>query len=85
MKKLVLALSLVVAVTFSVAFAATTEDAVNKHCPVAGKELKKDSPTVEATYKDKKYHVGFCCNNCKGKWEAEKDPFAKWKVEGVNK
>jgi hypothetical protein len=32
---------------------------------------------------DKEYTVGFCCNNCKGKWDAEKDPLKKWPVKEI--
>ena len=83
MKKLVLALALVVAVTFSVAVAKTSADPVNKKCPVANKELKAGAPTSDVKKGDKEYTVGFCCKNCKGKWDAEKDPLAKWPVAEI--
>ena len=84
MKKLVLALALVVAVTFSaVAVAKTSADPVNKKCPVAKKDIKADAPTSEVKKGDKEYTVGFCCKNCKGKWDAEKDPLAKWPVAEI--
>jgi len=85
MKKLALALALVVAVTFSaVAVAKTTSaDPVNKKCPVAKKDLKADAPTSEVKKGDKEYTVGFCCKNCKGKWDAEKDPLAKYPVPEI--
>ena len=83
MKKLALALALVVAVTFSVAMANTSADPVNKKCPVANKELKAGAPTSDVKKGDKEYTVGFCCKNCKGKWDAEKDPLAKWPVAEI--
>ncbi len=84
MKKFVIALSLVVAVTFSVAYATSTKgDVVNKKCPIAKKDIKADAPTSDVKVKDKEYTVGFCCKNCKGKWDAEKDPVAKWPVDGI--
>jgi hypothetical protein len=83
MKKLVLALALVVAVTFSVAVAKTSADPVNKKCPVANKELKAGAPTSDVKKGDKEYTVGFCCKNCKGKWDAEKDPLAKYPVSEI--
>jgi len=84
MKKLVLALALVVAVTFSaVAVAKTSADPVNKKCPVAKKDIKADAPTSEVKKGDKEYTVGFCCKNCKGKWDAEKDPLAKYPVPEI--
>ena len=83
MKKLALAMALVVAFTFSVAGATSTADPVNKKCPIAKKDLKPDAPTSDIKVKDKEYTVGFCCKNCKGKWDAEKDPLAKWPVAEI--
>jgi len=83
MKKLAMALALVVAVTFSVAVAATTADPVNKKCPIANKELKAGAPTSEVKKGDKTYTVGFCCKNCQGKWDAEKEPLVKWPVPEI--
>jgi hypothetical protein len=83
MKKLAMALALVVAVTFSVAMANTSADPVNKKCPVANKELKAGAPTSDVKKGDKEYTVGFCCKNCKGKWDAEKDPLAKYPVSEI--
>ena len=85
MKKLVLAMSLLVvaAMTFSVAFAAVSADPVNKQCPIAKKDLKAGAPTSDVKKGDKEYTVGFCCKNCKGKWDAEKDPLAKWPVAEI--
>jgi hypothetical protein len=86
MKKLALAMSLLVvaAMTFSVAYATSvTKDPVNKKCPIAKKDIKADAPTSEVKKGDKEYTVGFCCKNCKGKWDAEKDPLAKWPVAEI--
>lgn len=83
MKKIALAMSLVVAVTFSVAFAASTRDVVNKKCPIAKKDLKAGCPESEVKVKDKTYTVGFCCKNCKGKWDGEADPLKKWPVAEI--
>jgi hypothetical protein len=87
MKKLALAMSLLVvaAVAFSVVHASTltTKDVVNKQCPIAKKDLKADCPTSDVKVGDKEYSVGFCCKNCKGKWDAEKDPLKKWPVKEI--
>lgn len=82
MKKTLMSLALVVAVAFSV-FAAATADPVNKQCPIAKKALKAGAPTSDVKKGDKEYTVGFCCNNCKGKWDGEKDPLAKWPVPEI--
>ena len=55
----------VIALGFAVS--ASAADPVNKECPVAGKPVKTG---VTTTHDGKT--VGFCCNNCKGKFE--KDP-----------
>ena len=87
MKKLALAMSLLVvaAMTFSVAYATTAKagDPVNKQCPIAKKDLKADPPTSDVKVGDKEYTVGFCCKNCKGKWDAEKEPLKKWPVKEI--
>lgn len=85
MKKLALAMSLLVvaAMTFSVAYATTTGEAVNKKCPIAKKDVKAGAPTSDVKKGDKDYTVAFCCKNCKGKWDAEKDPLAKWPVPEI--
>jgi len=91
MKKLVLAVSLLVvaAVGFSAVYAVSAVRAddkpVNKQCPVAKKDIKADAPTSTVKVKDKDYVVGFCCGNCKGKWDAEKDPLAKYPVKEIPK
>ena len=73
MKKFVIALSLVVAVSFSVAYATSTKgDVVNKKCPIAKKDLKADAPTSDVKKGDKEYTVGFCCKNCKACHEPHK-------------
>ena len=88
MKKIALAMSLLVvaAVAFSVVHAsvAATKDAVNKQCPIAKKDIKADAPTSDVKVGDKEYTVGFCCKNCKGKWDAEKDPLKKWPVKEIS-
>jgi hypothetical protein len=85
MKKLVLAMSLLVAaaMTFSVASATSKGEPVNKKCPIAKKDIKADAPSSDVKKGDKEYTVGFCCKNCKGKWDAEKDPLAKWPVAEI--
>ena len=85
MKKLVLAMSLLVvaAMTFSVASATVKGEPVNKKCPIAKKDIKADAPTSEVKKGDKEYTVGFCCKNCKGKWDAEKEPLVKWPVPEI--
>jgi hypothetical protein len=89
MKKIALAMSLLVvaAVAFSVVHASvvTADDkAVNKQCPIAKKDIKSDAPTSTVKVGDKEYTVGFCCKNCKGKWDAEKDPLKKWPVKEIS-
>jgi len=44
---------------------------VNTVCPVAGKPAK---PTVTTTHEGKE--IAFCCNNCKGKFEADPAKYA---------
>ncbi len=44
---------------------------VNTTCPVAGKPAK---PSVTTTHEGKE--VAFCCNNCKGKFEADPAKYA---------
>ena len=72
MKKLIAALvaSLLCAVS------ANADDAVNKKCPMSGKDVKADqTTTVTAT-------VGFCCEKCQAKFEAAD---AKTKQAAVKK
>lgn len=86
MKKLVVTVSLLVvaAVAFSAVYAvAAKADPVNKQCPVAKKDIKKDGPTSTVKVKDKEYVVGFCCDNCKGKFDGEKDPLKKYPVKEI--
>ncbi|TLD71424.1 YHS domain-containing protein [Phragmitibacter flavus] len=59
----ILALSL----TSAISYAAP----VNTTCPVAGKPAK-DSVTTKHEGKD----VAFCCNGCKGKFEADPAKYA---------
>ena len=71
MKKLIAALiaSLLCAV------GAQAEDAVNKKCPLSGKDVAADqTSTVSVT-------VGFCCAKCQGKFETD----AKAKTDAVKK
>ena len=86
MKRLVLAMSLLVvaAVAFSTVYAAVTADGpCNKQCPIAKTDITADAPTSTVKVGAKEYTIGFCCNNCKGKWDAEKDPLAKWPVAEI--
>ena len=85
MKKLVMAMSLLVvaAVAFSAEYAATTAEVVNKKCPVAKKDVKADGPSSEVKKGEKTYQVGFCCEGCKGKFDAEKDPLKKYPVAEI--
>jgi hypothetical protein len=87
MKKIVLAVSLLVvaAVAFSTVYAVSMKaaDPVNKQCPVAKKDIKKDGPTSTVKVKDKEYVVGFCCDNCKGKFDGEKEPLKKYPVKEI--
>ena len=54
---------------------AQAEDAVNKKCPVSGKDVAADqASTVSAT-------VGFCCSKCQAKFETD----AKAKTEAAKK
>ena len=54
---------------------AHADDAVNKKCPVSGKDIAADqTSTVSVT-------VGFCCEKCQGKFEGD----AKAKAEAVKK
>ncbi len=50
--------------------------AVNTKCPVLGKDVVAD-----ATFTYKGQVIGFCCNNCKGKFEAEPAKYIA-KVDG---
>jgi hypothetical protein len=85
MKKLMVTMSLLVvaAVAFSTVYASAAADPVNKKCPVAKKDIKKDGPSSDVKKGDKTYTVGFCCDNCKGKWDAEKDPLKKFPVSEI--
>jgi hypothetical protein len=85
MKKLVMTMSLLVvaAVAFSAVYASAAADPVNKKCPVAKKDIKAGGPTSDVKKGDKTYTVGFCCDNCKGKWDGEKDPLKKYPVSEI--
>lgn len=89
MKKMAVVMSLLVAVTlaFTVVHSATgnalKDTPVNKNCPVAKKAIKDGAPTSMVTVKGKEYTVGFCCENCKGKWDKETDPLKKYPVKEI--
>jgi hypothetical protein len=87
MKKIALAMSLLVvaAVAFSVVHASTVtaKEPCNKQCPVAKKDIKADAPTSDVKVGEKEYTVGFCCKNCKGKFDAEKEPLKKYPVKEI--
>lgn len=59
------ALLAVFAITMAMGGLAFAE-AGNKECPVSGKPVK-----AGVTTKHEGKDVGFCCNNCKGKFEKE--------------
>ena len=67
MKTLFSAIALSIAAT-GLSFAAPA----NKDCPVSGKPAKE---TVTTSHNGKE--VAFCCNNCKGKFEADPAKFEK--------
>jgi hypothetical protein len=50
---------------------------------VAKKDIKAGGPSSDVKKGDKTYTVGFCCENCKGKWDAEKDPLKKYPVSEI--
>jgi len=63
LKRTFVALVAMVAVA-SIGFAATRKaDALNSKCPVSGKDVDKA--------KTSEVKVGFCCGNCKGKFDAD--------------
>lgn len=66
------ALLSVLAISFLAAGLASA-DPVNKKCPV--NPSKKASASKTTTYEGKE--VGFCCNNCKAKFEADPAKYAK--------
>ncbi len=57
----------------ALAFAASASaaDPVNKDCPVSGKPVKAG---ITSSHDGKT--VGFCCNNCKGKFDKDPAKFA---------
>ncbi len=65
MKKLTCILSLLV-LSAGISFAKP----VNTVCPVSGKDAK-----ASVTSKHKGKDVAFCCNNCKGKFDADPAKF----------
>ncbi len=71
MKALGLALSLLVMLGFARANDLADDKPINKKCPVSGKDIA-DGHTTK--YKEKV--IGFCCDNCKGKFEKEPEKYA---------
>ena len=55
-----------VAVVAGCASQNTAQPAINKVCPISGKEVPADGPSVD--YQGKK--IGFCCDKCPPKWNA---------------
>ncbi|HVE41442.1 MAG TPA: hypothetical protein VNM14_16225, partial [Planctomycetota bacterium] len=45
---------------------ASLEDPINKTCPISGKDV---NPTKTVEYE--KQLIGFCCDDCKGKFESD--------------
>lgn len=43
---------------------------INKKCPVSGKDV---DPKQTSTYKDQV--IGFCCGDCKGKFDKEPEKY----------
>jgi len=71
MKKMIAAL----VASLLCAAGAQADDAVNKKCPMSGKDIDSaQTSTVSVT-------VGFCCSKCQGKFEGD----AKAKTEAVKK
>ena len=52
---------------------------VNEMCPVKTGEAAK--PGITTNFNGKV--VAFCCNNCKGKWDGEKEPLKKYPVKEI--
>ena len=71
MKKLIATL---IASLFCAA-AANADDAVNKKCPMSGKDVVADQTTTVSVT------VGFCCEKCQAKFEGD----AKAKADAVKK
>jgi YHS domain-containing protein len=64
---MVLPLLLIAAMAFPMAFAsAGFEDPINKKCPLTGKDI-----VAGRTSEYKKQTIGFCCADCKGKFESD--------------
>src|SRR6185436_19966067 len=55
----------------SAASAASADDPINKKCPVPGKDV---NPTKTTEYE--KHTIGFCCDDCKGKFETDPKKYA---------
>lgn len=68
MKKLTTLIMAVVTTCF-IAASAHAGEAINKKCPLSGNDVNAD--------KVSEVKVDFCCNNCKGKFEAAPAKFMK--------
>lgn len=68
MKKLT-AIIMAVLTTCFIAASAHAGEAINKKCPLSGNDVNAD--------KVSEVKVDFCCNNCKGKFEAAPAKFMK--------
>jgi YHS domain-containing protein len=70
MKKFALCMSLAAVMAFPLVLAATPkfglDDPINKVCPLSGKDV---NPTKTVEYE--KQVIGFCCDDCKGKFESD--------------
>ncbi len=60
MKAMALAISFIAALGFA------AEDPINKKCPITGKDVVSNK-----TSEYEKQIIGFCCQDCLGKFEAE--------------
>jgi len=74
MKKMVLPLSLLAAMTFSLALAAavSVEEPINKKCPIKGTDV-----VAGRTSEYKKQLIGFCCADCVAKFEGDPEKYIK--------
>jgi YHS domain-containing protein len=67
MKKFVFCMSLAAVMAFPMVLVAAPDgDPINKLCPLTGKDV---NPTKTVTYE--KQLIGFCCDDCKGKFETD--------------
>jgi YHS domain-containing protein len=72
MKKIALPLSLLAAMTVSMAFGVNVEDPINKKCPITGKDI-----VAGRTSEYKKQLIGFCCGDCVSKFEGDPEKYIK--------